>query len=441
MFDKFQYETVPLGSIDLDPKNPRIVSQLQPKNEDEILSYFFEYEDLEGFIKKVASEGKNLGAERPYVVKNGSKYTVVEGNTRIAAYKILTGLSKIPKNHKFSLPSLSETAKASMLNVECSIAPDRDAMLPIMARSHFGEGDKEHWGYLGSRKAVYDEWKSGRSIASTAKAFNLSQGDTRDLILEYLLYLSALSLKWSKSEKAALLSPKVQFNPPVRFLQGAGHKSKVGISYDKANLKIVFDDALSRRKFKHLITKLVVAPVKGLGATAKYDQVFADFDEGASKSSSSSAASTGSKSNEKRNSQSDQSSNTKKKPYALFSYPTTLNNAVIEQLMKDARNINCKNLPGAGTFLLRAIIETLLKHIIDDQNANPIGKQMDLEAAMNVCLGNTVKLPKDDQKILSEFKKTHLNYLNLGAHGNVVPNTDMLFIVRDAIDQFIKRNI
>jgi hypothetical protein len=45
-----------------------------------------------------------------------------------------------------------------------------------MASAHFGTGDKSKWGYLGSRKAVYDEWKSGKTLPKLAKLFNVTQG-------------------------------------------------------------------------------------------------------------------------------------------------------------------------------------------------------------------------------------------------------------------------
>ena len=64
-----------------------------------------------------------------------------------------------------------------------------------------------------------------------------------------------------------LLKPAVAFNPPVRFLQTSGHKDKMGISYDTANLKVKFSKDADK-KFKHLLKKLVINPVRGLGATA-----------------------------------------------------------------------------------------------------------------------------------------------------------------------------
>jgi hypothetical protein len=148
----------------LDDRNPRIVSQTPLSNQNEIVSYLYENEELEAFLKKIASEGKNIGAERPYVVKKAAGYVVVEGNTRIAAYKLLTGLIKPPSDYAGTVPHISDTVKNHLLKVDCSIAPSRDALMPIMASAHFGAGDKSKWGYLGSRKAVYDEWKGGKSL-------------------------------------------------------------------------------------------------------------------------------------------------------------------------------------------------------------------------------------------------------------------------------------
>ncbi|WP_050423522.1 hypothetical protein [Bradyrhizobium tropiciagri] len=66
MFEKFKYESVALKDIALDDRNPRIVTQTPLTSQTDIVSYLYENEELEAFIKKIASEGKNAGAERPY---------------------------------------------------------------------------------------------------------------------------------------------------------------------------------------------------------------------------------------------------------------------------------------------------------------------------------------------------------------------------------------
>jgi hypothetical protein len=109
-----------LKDIALDDRNPRIVTQTKLSSQQEILGYLFEYEDLESFIKKIASEGKNQGAERPYVIQSGSGYTVIEGNTRIAAYKVPAGLLTPAKDFAISVPSISRALKTSIVSVDCS---------------------------------------------------------------------------------------------------------------------------------------------------------------------------------------------------------------------------------------------------------------------------------------------------------------------------------
>lgn len=145
MFDQFKYEPVELSKIRLDKKNARLVTPTPLKTQNEILEFFFEHEDLLKFIKKITRETKNPGAENPYIVKSGSNYTVIEGNTRIAAYKVLTGQMNAPKDYAASIPHISEKLKKSLMVVDCSIAPDRDSLLPIVASAHFGTGDKSSW--------------------------------------------------------------------------------------------------------------------------------------------------------------------------------------------------------------------------------------------------------------------------------------------------------
>jgi len=407
MFKNFKYETVGLKDINLDDRNPRIVTQKKLTSQTKILEYLFEHEDLATFVKKIAAEGKNHGAERPYIIKSSSGYTVIEGNTRIAAYKLLTGLMSAPKEYVTSVPNVSQDVKDSMLMVDCSIAPSRDALMPLMASAHFGQGDKSKWGYLGSRKAVYDEWKGGKSIPALAKMFEVSQGDIKSFILEYELYLHALTMNWTKPEKETLLNPKVKFNPPVRFLETGGHSDKVGVSYDRTNLKVMFADAEAKKKLKHLILKLVISPEKGLGATASYDKVFTDYGAGTKSVGGTGSSSKPDTGGTEPSSGGSTGSNPKLKSGALFNYPSKMHNNVVDQLMKEAKNINCKNFPAAGTFLLRNIVESILKHIIEEQKANPAANSLTLATSIDICQGKKVKLHADDRKVLKEFKKNY----------------------------------
>lgn len=292
---------------------------------------------------------------------------------------------------------------------------------------------------------------SGKSIPELSKAFDRTEGQIRELIVEYKLYLKAIDLVWTKGEMIVLANPAVEFNPPVRFLQSSGHKAKIGIGYDMANLEVVFNQADAEKKFKHLLDKLVIHPKRGLGATATYDDVFADYEEDSGSAGGSSKGGTGdsqqsSGSGDKSSSggSSDSGDSKKKtslKAGALFAYPVTINSNLIIQLMKEAKDLNCIKFPSAGTFLLRNVVESILKEIIDQQKANPASKLLDLEGSLALCLSNNVVLDTSDKKILKEFLKTHVSYLNLGSHGTIIPNYERVMAARDCIDQFIKKYV
>jgi hypothetical protein len=462
MFASFKYERISLSDINLDYKNPRIVTQLPLGTQDEIVKYLFEYEGLGTFLKKIASEGKNLGAEQPYVIEMGKSYTVIEGNTRIATYKLLTGILAAPIDYASLVPHIPEPAKKELLQVDCAVAPSRDALLPIMAAAHFGRGDKSKWGYLGSRKAVYDEWTGGKETAQLAATFDKTQSEIREYLVEYRLYQAALDYKWTAEELKHLLNPAVAFNPPVRFLQSLGHKTQMGMDLDKVNLEVKFNAPDSKDKYRHLIKRLVIDE-KGLGATASYESVFQDYippadqkandpPKGNEKDDTTSGAGSEHQDNNADTSTADKSDGggghngggEAAKPLkngALFNYPVKSSNLLFQQLMKEASSLNTKTFPAAGTALLRGLIETLLKDIIHDQNANKQNKFLSLETALDICLGNEIAMAVDDRKLLKMFKKDHLDYINLGTHGTTLCNYLRLMQARDCIDQFVKRNV
>ena len=271
-----------------------------------------------------------------------------------------------------------------------------------------------------------------------------------------MLYLEALELEWTQAEKDVLLRPSIEFNPPVRFLQSTGHKQLVGIELDKVNLEVKFTDANAKAKFKYLVKRTVIDD-NGPSATASYGEVFADFvvpttQEGGgaaqeAKGNGADANSAGSSDAGMQTKGSTSGAATGGgtegnglKPNALFNYAVTRNDLTLRQLMKEAKGLNTKNFPAAGSALLRSVVEVILKLIIDEKGINQSGKLHDLASAVNLVIGQA-SISADDTKILKEFRTSHVGYINLTAHATIVPNHGRLMMARDCIDAFVKRNI
>ncbi|MEG9268027.1 hypothetical protein [Qipengyuania sp. Mu-71] len=452
MFSKFSYEQLPLASIDLDSQNPRLVGDADFTSETEIVDYLFEHEALADLISKIVAEGKNRGAEQPYVIKAKSKnrYIVIEGNRRVASYKLLTGELTAPAEYADKVPDISDEFADTLRVVDVTIAPSRSSLDKIVARAHFGRGEKERWKYLGNRQAIYKRWKDGEKLLSLSRTFEISKSDVRDYLIEYLIYLEALKLDWTPSEREKLTDPKLQFNPPIRFLQTSGHRSAIGMTIDRTNVSVDFKDSESKSKFKHLIWKMLLDEDANVKATSDWDAVFSDYqsnDEageeegGQSSDSGNEASDENGQDKEGDDPSEDSKSKYSPKKYALFEYDVTIKSGLLEQLMYEAGRLSANSYPASATSLLRSVVEALLKHIIDENDANKNDVQLSLEKSLDLCLSNAVQLSKPDKKILKNFKKDHLDYLNLGVHGNVIPHRDRTLAARNSIDPFVKKHI
>ena len=89
---------------------------------------------------------------------------------------------------------------------------------------------------------------------------------------------------------------------------------------------------------------------------------------------------------------------------------------------------------------MRAILEVILKLIVEEKSLNSQNKLLDIEGALNLVI-DSGKLSPDDLKIVKEFRISHMAYINLSTHATVTPNYSRLMMVRDCVDAFVKRNI
>ncbi len=88
--DKIQY--IPLSDIQLDPKNPRLPQSLHDATEEAIITWMLKDASLIDLIASIIENGFFAG--EPIIVEDKKegrdKYTVIEGNRRVAASKIIS---------------------------------------------------------------------------------------------------------------------------------------------------------------------------------------------------------------------------------------------------------------------------------------------------------------------------------------------------------------
>jgi len=139
-------EWIPFGRLHLDDENPRLPEGLKGASQSEILSFLLEQGALEelaqsyldnGFFRHeplivVQERGKKRGKKRG---KDG--YTVVEGNRRLAALKILHDSPEADDAGFFGIHPSSAQLKA-LDEIPCFLIPDRDQIHAYIGFRHIG---------------------------------------------------------------------------------------------------------------------------------------------------------------------------------------------------------------------------------------------------------------------------------------------------------------
>ena len=138
----FMFDTVVLNplEIDLDFNNPRF-SMFDFDTEEDIIRYLIDFEKIKELAFQIVENGYNTIGERVIVLKSGTtekvRYTVLEGNRRIASLKLLFQYS--------SLLTSSERKKIEQLNlnikdfeVRCDVVEEdaRDEALFKISAKH-----------------------------------------------------------------------------------------------------------------------------------------------------------------------------------------------------------------------------------------------------------------------------------------------------------------
>ena len=138
----FMFDTVVLNplEIDLDFNNP-IFSMFDVDTEEDIMRYLIDFEKIKELAFQIVENGYNTIGERVIILKSGTtekvRYTVLEGNRRIASLKLLFQYS--------SLLTSSERKKIEQLNlnikdfeVRCDVVEEdaRDEALFKISAKH-----------------------------------------------------------------------------------------------------------------------------------------------------------------------------------------------------------------------------------------------------------------------------------------------------------------
>lgn len=140
-----------LDNLKFDEKNPRLPIRLQGiTDESKVIDYMVKYGNIIELMLSIAETGYSDAEPLLIVKKTDGTYTVVEGNRRLAALKLLSK-PELTKVRIQSIKDVISDAKYIPTEIPCILYPDREDVLDYLGYRHI-TGVKD-WGAL--EKARY----------------------------------------------------------------------------------------------------------------------------------------------------------------------------------------------------------------------------------------------------------------------------------------------
>jgi hypothetical protein len=132
-----KFENIDLKKLKLDLNNPRLPKSKQGKDEKTVIEYLLLEAATEELMLAIAQNGFFAG-ELLLVVedeKDKDKYTVIEGNRRLTAVKLLSE-PNVATVKKVSISEIANNAKYRPLQLPCLVFDDKDEILKYLGFRH-----------------------------------------------------------------------------------------------------------------------------------------------------------------------------------------------------------------------------------------------------------------------------------------------------------------
>lgn len=159
-YDKWPRQKVKVTDLFLDPENIRLQIAVKSSQESLINDLFFN-ENAMQVLESIANDGF-FPDEVPVVVKENKEFTVIDGNRRVAALKVLARPEIVPSK-EVSIKEILKKTNPSIKEVEVVVAPDRDSVRHFLASKHT-QNTRRPWRPLRQAYFYKAELERGKTI-------------------------------------------------------------------------------------------------------------------------------------------------------------------------------------------------------------------------------------------------------------------------------------
>ncbi|MDX8127171.1 ParB/RepB/Spo0J family partition protein [Methylomonas sp. OY6] len=183
-------ELIDTSQIDFDPENPRFYRLNDAHSVVAVIEEMLDDESVQDLMLSIGQKGYFEG-EPLLVIKEGERYTVIEGNRRLAAVKLLNGEVPPPNRRKNSIAFiLSETVEPPPKKLPCLVYEGRREILRYLGYRHI-TGIKE-WDSLSKAKylaQLREEFYADLDDAAQMRSLSKDIGSRPDYVAQLLTAL------------------------------------------------------------------------------------------------------------------------------------------------------------------------------------------------------------------------------------------------------------
>ena len=258
MADGQNIEKIGINNLLLDLDNPRLPEDIAVSNQKQAFEHIIERYDIDELVQAIGENDYFAG--EPLIVipseEDSGKYTVVEGNRRLSALKVLNDPNLAKKYHLRNLAKKAEDAKHKPKKIPCVKFDNREKVLSYLGLRHIS-GVKS-WDLIAKARYIrklFDRTDESLNISERVLSVTRSIGSKSDYIRRNLLTLYIYNIIKDNDffELKGVSEKNFQSYVFYRAISNLDIRDFVGIPND---FRLDFADKMKMKNLK-LIVKII----------------------------------------------------------------------------------------------------------------------------------------------------------------------------------------
>ncbi|MCP9491891.1 MAG: hypothetical protein MSC31_18745 [Solirubrobacteraceae bacterium MAG38_C4-C5] len=344
-----QHQTIPVGQFLLDVQNPRH-EPVDSQRDAIVVLIGTERQKLVVLANDIAEYGLSP-IDRMLVIRNGRNFTVVEGNRRLAAVKILA-------NPDLAEDTVIESAIRRVARdadvpteVDCAVAPSRDNAEHWMVLRHAGEAEGAgvvRWNAFATNRFSH---KPGTQAARAIR------------------FLEAVAAGFPDNEVISELSARVaekRLTTLGRLVGDPNFRDRIGLMEEDGEMLFHFPASVLQDSLEHVLGDLAAdVTVSRLKSKAQREEYLEGTPEPPQKARTGDAKPLSEAPSDKPSKPAKKSKPKKTRPHRPF-HDVDLNDlgAKTQAILREFRRLDVDKMPHTAAILVRAILELAVDEFI-----------------------------------------------------------------------------